>query len=127
MPQLSSCGVRYATCLVNDHKGLGIDYSVHMTQRFREELGKVGDRFQALHQTAQGTGAALTGSAASSIAGFAVMGFAPMPLFSAYGILTATMIFLAFAAALLVLPSVLLMVTPQSSEWRCPFRWRLGW
>jgi predicted RND superfamily exporter protein len=41
------------------------------------------------------------------------MGFAPMPMFSAYGILTAIMILMATAAALLVLPSLLMLVTPE--------------
>ena len=96
--------------------GIGIDYSIHMTQRFREELGRADDKVQALRQAAQGTGVALMASAATSIVGFSVMGFAPMPLFSSYGILTAVMIFLAAAASLLVLPSLLLLVTPQPAE-----------
>ena len=36
--------------------------------------------------------------------------------FSAYGILTAVMIFMAAAAALLVLPSLLLLMTPEGRE-----------
>ena len=92
--------------------GIGIDDSIHMTQRFREELARAADKVQALRQAAQGTGVALMASAATSIVGFTVMGFAPMPLFSSYGILTAVMIFLAAAASLLVLPSLLLLVSP---------------
>ncbi len=93
--------------------GVGIDYAIHFTQRFREELAKVGERLVAMRQAARGTGVALVGSASSSIAGFAIMGFAPMPMFSAYGILTAIMIFMAAAAALIVLPCLLMLVTPQ--------------
>ena len=96
--------------------GIGIDYAIHFTQRFREELARTGERFQALWETGQGTGVALMGSAASSIVGFAIMGFAPMPVFSAYGILTAIMIFVAAAASLLVLPSLLMLVTPSGSR-----------
>ncbi|MFQ5873826.1 MAG: RND family transporter [Dehalococcoidia bacterium] len=92
--------------------GIGIDYSIHFTQRFREELAKVGDNLQALYQAAQGTGVALLASAATSILGFTIMAFAPMPMFSSYGILTAMMIFFAAAASLLVLPSLLMLVTP---------------
>ena len=43
---------------------------------------------------------------------FAIMAFAPMPMFSSYGILTAVMIFMAAAASLVVLPSLLFLVTP---------------
>ena len=32
--------------------GIGIDYSIHMTQRFREELAKAADNVQALRQAA---------------------------------------------------------------------------
>ncbi len=91
--------------------GVGVDYSIHMTERFREEMRRAPDKMQALRQAAKGTGVALLASAASSIVGFAIMGFAPMPLFSSYGILTALMIFLALAASLVVLPSLLLLVT----------------
>jgi predicted RND superfamily exporter protein len=89
--------------------GVGIDYSIHMTQRFREELGRGHGAEDALRAAASGTGVALAGSAASSIIGFAVMAFAPMPLFSAYGVITAGMIFMAAVAALFVLPSLLLL------------------
>ena len=89
--------------------GVGIDYSIHMTQRFREELGRGQGAEEALRTAASGTGVALAGSAASSVIGFAVMAFAPMPLFSAYGVITAAMIFMAAAAALFVLPSLLLL------------------
>ena len=100
--------------------GVGIDYSIHMTQRFREELGRAQSAEEALRAAASGTGVALAGSAASSVIGFAVMAFAPMPLFSAYGVITAAMIFMAAAAALFVLPSLLLLThrstTPSSRD-----------
>lgn len=96
--------------------GVGVDFSIHMTERFREELGKAPDKYQALGQAARGTGVALVASAASSIVGFGIMGFAPMPMFASFGQLTAVMIFLALAASLVVLPSLLLLVTPNDSS-----------
>ena len=95
--------------------GVGIDYSVHFTERFRQELEITGERERAMRRTVAGTGVALMASAATSIVGFVVMAFAPMPMFAAYGILTAIMIFLAAVAALLVLPSLLYMVTPANT------------
>ena len=95
--------------------GVGIDYSIHMTQRFRQELSRHPDPPSALRAAATGTGVALAGSAASSIIGFAVMGFAPMPLFSTYGVISATMVLMAGVAALLVLPSLLLLVARMRS------------
>ena len=96
--------------------GVGVDYAIHMTQRYREELRRSADSLKALRQAAQGTGVALLASAATSVLGFAIMGFAPMPMFSSYGILTAAMIFMAAAASLLVLPSLLIVVTPSPKQ-----------
>jgi len=93
--------------------GVGIDYSIHMTERFREEMHRASNKVQALRQATGGTGVALLASAASSIVGFTIMGFAPMPVFSSYGILTALMISLALFASLMVLPSLLLLVAPE--------------
>lgn len=91
--------------------GTGIDYATHFTMRFREEFADEPSRFPALRRAGEGTGAALAISALSSIIGFAVMAMAPMPIFSTFGVLTAVMIFFSLLVALLVLPSLLLLVT----------------
>ena len=96
--------------------GVGIDYSIHMTERYREELGRASSKIEALGRAAAGTGTVLLASAGSSIIGFAIMGLAPMPLFSSYGTLTAIMIFLALAASLVVLPSLLVLTSGPASE-----------
>ena len=56
----------------------------------------------------------------SSIVGFTILGFAPMPLFSSFGFLTANMSILALAASLVVLPSLLLLVTPEKEATGAP-------
>ena len=98
--------------------GVGVDYAIHMTQRFREEMGRLNSAEEALKKSAGGTGIALIYSAVTSILGFSIMAFAPMPMFAAYGFLTATMIFLALIASLLVLPPLLLLVTPVKTQGR---------
>ena len=100
--------------------GVGIDYSIHMTERFREELRRAATKMQALQRAVNGTGVALMASAVSSIVGFAILGLAPMPMFSSFGFLTAIMIFLALAASLVVLPSLLLLVTPEKAAQGAP-------
>lgn len=95
--------------------GVGIDYSTHFTMRFREEFENEPSRFPALRRAGEGTGGALVISALSSIFGFSVMAFAPMPIFVTFGTLTAVMIALSLLVALLVLPSLLLMVTRSRS------------
>jgi predicted RND superfamily exporter protein len=90
--------------------GVGIDYSVHVTARFREEMKRIGNREDAMKKAASHSGVALFGSAASTMVGFAIIAFAPMPMFSSFGILTALMILMALIASLFVLPSLLLII-----------------
>lgn len=96
--------------------GIGIDFSVHVTMRFREELQRRRDRIEALRAAGAGTGSALAASALSSVVGFSILAFAPMPMFASYGLLTAMMILMAFSASLLVLPSLLMLVTPRTND-----------
>lgn len=96
--------------------GIGIDFSVHFTMRFREELTRQSRRIEALRAAGVGTGGALAASALSSVVGFAILAFAPMPMFASYGFLTALMIFFALVAALFVLPSLLMVVTPRARD-----------
>jgi predicted RND superfamily exporter protein len=94
--------------------GIGIDFAIHYTMRYREELAGVGLRMEAVRRASRGTGVALLASAASSVVGFGILSFAPMPLFASYGLLTAVMIALAAITTLLVLPSLLVMVTKDA-------------
>ncbi len=94
--------------------GVGIDYSVHITARFRQELEKAPDRRTALERATRQSGSALFGSAVSTMLGFAIIAIAPMPMFSSFGILTALMILMAFVAALLVLPSMLMLAAKKT-------------
>ncbi len=91
--------------------GIGVDYAIHFTMRYREELLRHDTRIAAIRATGSGTGVALIASALSSVIGFAILAFAPMPLFASYGLLTAVMIVMAAAGSLIVLPSLLMLVT----------------
>ena len=93
--------------------GVGIDFAIHMTMRFREEITGQATRLDALRRATAGTGVALVGSTISSVVGFAILALAPMPMFASYGLLTAVMISLALAASLLVLPGLLMLVTRE--------------
>jgi predicted RND superfamily exporter protein len=93
--------------------GVGIDFSIHYTARFRQELAKGTDKMSALFNTSRSTGMALFGTAVSTALGFAVIIFAPMPMFSAFGLLTAVMIVLSFLMALFALPGLLMLFTPS--------------
>ena len=102
--------------------GVGIDFSTHLTARYREELAAQPDRLEALRVAGAGTGGALVLSALTSVFGFTVMAFAPTPIFATFGVLTAVMIALALAASLIVLPSTLLLLTPRPKATPTPQR-----
>lgn len=91
--------------------GIGIDFALHYISRYREELARWGQRSIAVRIAGEGTGMALVASAVSSAVGFGILAFAPMPLFAAYGLLTALMIVMALVATLGVLPSLLVVIT----------------
>lgn len=91
--------------------GIGIDFALHFISRFREELDRTGDREQAVRLAGEGTGLALVASTLTSVVGFGILALAPMPLFAAYGLLTAVMVALALVASLVVLPTLLVLLT----------------
>jgi predicted RND superfamily exporter protein len=96
--------------------GVGIDYSIHYTMRYREQLGTSTSRLEAVRAAAAGTGTALVLSGLTSIVGFGVLALAPMPIFAAYGLLTAVMIAFSLGATLVVLPSLLYLLGPKPAE-----------
>lgn len=89
--------------------GLGIDYSIHVMERFREERERRGKGIQqSVHTTIMSTGTALTISAVTTILGFGVLVFSPMPIAQQFGVITAITIIYSFLAAVLVLPVILI-------------------
>ncbi len=96
--------------------GVGIDFSTHFTARYREELASADSRLAAVRRAGEGTGGALVLSALTSVLGFAVMAMAPTPIFATFGALTAVMIALALVASIIVLPSILVVLTPRAAD-----------
>ncbi|UCF08862.1 MAG: MMPL family transporter, partial [Thermoplasmata archaeon] len=89
--------------------GLGIDYSIHVMERFREERERNRRGIQqSIHNTIMSTGTALTISAVTTILGFGVLVFSPMPIAQQFGVITAITIIFSFMAAVLVLPVILI-------------------
>lgn len=88
--------------------GIGIDLSIHMTYRFREEW-KEHKRSpqQAIRTTVMNVGTALLAAAGTTMGVFAVLSLARMPMLGRFGTLTALVIFYALIAALFILPSIL--------------------
>ena len=95
--------------------GLGIDYAIHIVERFREEIGHKSVR-QALQTTIKRTGSALLISGLTTVCGFAVLFLSPMPLVRNFGIITAATIVYSVIIAIFILPS-LIWTASRIKEW----------
>ena len=88
--------------------GLGIDYAIHIVERYRHELQN-SDNSKAVETAIKHTGSALIISGITSLFGFAVLTLSPMPLVRNFGIITAATIIYSVLIAVLVLPSLMLL------------------
>ncbi|WP_327052009.1 MMPL family transporter [Halomicrococcus gelatinilyticus] len=91
--------------------GLGVAYSIHLSERFNIELERRGSVWEAMDVALTGTGGALLGSAATTVGGFGVLAFAILPTLQQFGIITGLTIVYAFLASVFVLPSLLVVWT----------------
>jgi len=89
--------------------GIGVDYAIHVSERFVEERARTGDALAALDATVAGTGGALLASAVTTAGGFGVLLFALVPSLQRFGLVTSTAIVYAFLASVVVLPSLLVL------------------
>lgn len=95
--------------------GLGIDYAIHIVERYREEREHKTES-QAIETTIVRTGSALLISGLTTVSGFAVLFLSPMPLVRNFGIITAATIVYAMFIAIFVLPS-LIWISNRIKEW----------
>lgn len=95
--------------LVSITIGLGIDYNIHISDRFAQEFEHSGNAVPALYTTVRGTGGALLGSALTSAAAFATLLLHPSVVFQSFGAIVVLALVLSFLVSVFVLPSVLLL------------------
>ncbi|QLH78041.1 MMPL family transporter [Halosimplex rubrum] len=91
--------------------GLGVAYSIHLSERYNQELTRTRDVWTAMDRAVTGTGGALLGSAATTVGGFGTLVFAILPPLQQFGTITGLTIVYAFLASVLVLPSLLVVWT----------------
>ena len=89
--------------------GIGVDYAIHIGERFMEERARGREPIEALSRTVRGTGGALLASAATTVAGFGVLMLALVPSLQRFGFITGVAITFAFLGSVLVLPSLLVL------------------
>jgi predicted RND superfamily exporter protein len=87
--------------------GLGIDYNIHVSDRFVQELDRGTAPTPALYAAVTGTGGALLGSALTSGAAFATLLLHPSPQIRSFGAIVVLALGLSFLLSVFVLPSLL--------------------
>ncbi len=93
--------------------GLGIDYAIHFTHRFRSELEVDGDEVAALERTLGTTGVSILINALSVGLGFSVLLAAGGQHIRRFGGLTALTMFVSALLTLTILPALFLWLKPK--------------
>lgn len=89
--------------------GFGVDYGIHLSNRFREEKERGGSPEEAVRRTLQRTGAALVASAATTSAAFGVLGFSNLVAVAQFGVITAMTMVASLVTTVLAQSSALLL------------------
>ena len=84
--------------------GIGVDYTIHVIHRYREEFAKRRNPERAAIRTLATTGSALLGSALTTALGFAVLTLSPLQSFEHFGITVAITIAYSLIVSILVVP-----------------------
>ena len=84
--------------------GIGVDYTIHMIHRYREEFGRLRNPEKAAVQTLATTGSALLGSALTTALGIGVLAASPLAASQQFGITAAITIAYSLMVSVLVVP-----------------------
>ena len=87
--------------------GIGIDYAIHATQRFRIVAARTGDINKAVCETIGHTGGALLIGALTTSIAFAILVLAPIPPQQRFGLILSITIIYSFITSVLFLPILL--------------------
>jgi predicted RND superfamily exporter protein len=87
--------------------GIGIDYAIHATERFKLVADKTGDIQAALTETIGKTGGALLIAALTTTLGFGMLIFVPIPPEAQFGVIMVMTIAYSFITSVLLLPLIL--------------------
>ncbi len=84
--------------------GIGVDYTIHMIHRYREEFSRVRNPEQAAIRTLAATGSALLGSAMTTGLGIGVLAASPLAALQQFGIVAAITIAYSLIVSVLLVP-----------------------
>ena len=91
--------------------GLGVDYNIHIGDRFADELREGKPTFEALEAAVAGTGGALLGSTLTSAGAFSALLLVPVSQFRGFATIVVVALLIAFLVSVVVLPSALVLWT----------------
>ncbi|MDE2937862.1 MAG: MMPL family transporter [Chloroflexota bacterium] len=87
--------------------GIGVDYTIHMIHRYREEYSVLRDPEQAAVRTLATTGSALLGSALTTALGLGVLVVSPLAASQQFGFTAAITIGYSLIVSILVVPAAM--------------------
>lgn len=96
--------------------GLGVDYAIHLTARYREEVGEGGTVDGAMTGAVTSVGIALALATITTVIGFLTNVFNPVPALKDFGILAAVGIVVAFLLMLTFVPAVRLVLDRRAER-----------
>ncbi len=99
--------------------GIGVDYTIHVIHRYREEFARSRDPERAAVRTLTTTGSALLGSALTTALGFGVLVASPLLASQQFGITaTITIVYSLIVSVLVVLPAMVVWGAYQNMRLR---------
>ena len=99
--------------------GIGVDYTIHVIHRYREEFTRLRDPEKAAVQTLATTGSALLGSALTTAFGFGVLIASPLLASQQFGITaTITILYSLIVSIVVVLPAMVVWGAYQNMRLR---------
>ena len=99
--------------------GIGVDYTIHVIHRYREEFSRLRNPERAAVQTLATTGSALLGSALTTAFGFGVLVASPLLASAQFGITaTITIVYSLIVSILVVLPAMVVWGAYQNMRLR---------
>ena len=99
--------------------GIGVDYTIHVIHRYREEFARQRDPEQAAIRTLTTTGSALLGSALTTALGFGVLIASPLLASQQFGITaTITIVYSLMVSIFVVLPAMVVWGAYQNMRLR---------
>ena len=89
--------------------GIGVDYSIHFTSRFKEEFARSNSQFEALEKTLTTSGRAILINALTVALGFTVLVMGELVPMQRFGWLTAASMIISAFGAITFLPALIIV------------------